>query len=137
MKTFTTLSSIVLLASTLGFASTAMAAGTRAPTSSVNNPSISVAANSTGNVVPTITLSAPVGATAVSYVKTDGTQGTAACGLISSATTPSTVDCTYDETKHGVINNDKFFVKFTYTYGGKVYTAVSTVSVTIAPLAHS
>jgi hypothetical protein len=143
MKTFTTLSSIVLLASTLGFASTAMAAGDRvAPTrtgATALNPtgsatgagtvsvpaSVSVAADGTVTITPTAT----TGAVMTALAGTTGTQGNLVC------TTPTS--CAYTETKHGVINNDTVALKLTYTVNGATVVVKKLVQITIAPKAAS
>jgi hypothetical protein len=144
MKTFTTLSSIVLLASTLGFASTAMAAGDRvAPTrtgATALNPtgsatgagtvsvpaSVSVATGGTVTITPTAT----TGAVITEITANNGTQG----GFPVACTTTS---CTYTETKHGVINNDTVALTLKYTVNGTPVTVKKVVQVTIAPPAHS
>lgn len=143
MKTFTTLSSIVLLASTLGFASTAMAAGDRvAPTrtgATALNPtgsatgagtvsvpaSVSVATGGTVTITPTAT----TGAVLTSLASTNGTQGTVSC------TSPTR--CAYTENMAGAINNDTIALTLKYTVNGTPVTVKKVVQVTIAPPAHS
>lgn len=136
MKSMTTLSSIVLLASSLGFASTAMAGadrvvptrggtsatnptGSATGTGTVNAPAISVTANGTASITPTVT-----GGTVTGVTATAGTQGTFTC-------TAPAGPCTYTETQGGAINNDTVFLAITYTINGTSVTVNKAIPVTV------